>query len=125
MKPGNGESQYYLGRTHQLKGNTKTSDSFYRKSLNGLEEFVDNNPDDADGFYILGNAYLTTKQYSKTVATYRKCLEISPRFAEVMFNLGYTYHLMENNPEARKQLSDLEKIDPKKANVLKGLISAK
>lgn len=122
LEPDEGESQYYLGRTYQLKGNQKLSKSFYEKSLKGLEEFVDTNPDDADGYYILGNAYFTTSQYKKAVKTYEKSLEISPRFAEVILNLGYTYIFLDNMEKAKKILEKLRNLDAKKANKLKSFI---
>ncbi|NNF00246.1 MAG: tetratricopeptide repeat protein [Pyrinomonadaceae bacterium] len=122
LKPDDGESQYYLGRTYQLKGNSALSESFYKKSITGLLEFTDNNPDDADGFHILGNAYFTTVQYKKAIDAYEKCLKISPRFAEVMFNLGYAYHLSNNRPKALEQVLKLEKIDPVRAEKLRKVI---
>lgn len=125
LKPDDGESQYYLGRTYQLKGNKAKSAEFYKKSIRGLEEFTDRNPDDADGFYILGNAYFSTGQYAKAVKAYEKCLLISPRFGEVIFNLGYSHHLLQNKPKALEQVKKLETIDPKRAETLKKVIEGR
>jgi len=124
LKPDDGESQYYLGRTYQLMGNKAKSDENYKKSIRGLEEFTENNPDDADGFYILGNAYFATGQYSKAKAAYEKCLEISPLFAEVIFNLGYTHLRLNNKPAAMEQVKRLEGIDPERSKTLRNVIES-
>ncbi len=89
LEPEDGETNYYLGRTYFFLDNSALSDSHYRKSVPRLEKFTADNPNYSDGFYLLGNAYFATKQNQKAIEAYRRCLDISPNFARVRYNLGF------------------------------------
>lgn len=122
MEPDDGETNYYLGRANFYLDNNKTARSYYQKSVRGLLKFTENNPDYSDGFYLLGNAYFGAGQNAKAIDAYEKCLNITPRFARVRYNLGYVYFKEGNKTAAQDQVSILEQLDKKLAKRLSSVI---
>ncbi len=125
LNPGDGETNFYIGRSLSLQSKREVAKGYYEKAVVGLVEFVKNNPDYADGYYLLGNSYLALEQKEKAVVAYKKCLELSPRFAKVVYNLGYVYYLLGDKVNAKAQHSDLLKIDPVLAAKLLDTINGK
>ena len=82
-------------------------------------EFTKNNPDYADGFYLLGNAYFSDNQRDRAVETFRRCLELSPSFAKARSNLGTILVLQKNKAGAMEQYNNLLSQDPALAAKLK------
>lgn len=122
LRPGDGETSFYLGRTYQLKGDTDTAFDYYNKAVTGLEEFASENPNYADAYYLLGNAYSVTEQNPKAIRAYLTSLDIAPLFARSRFNLGLIY-LREGDPaKAREQASALKGIDAQLAKRLQDVI---
>lgn len=117
-----GETNYYLGRAYFFLDDEKLSKSFYQKSVNGLINFTKNNPDYSDGFYLLGNAYFATEKYDEAINAYERCLQITPRFARVRYNLGYVYNKKGNKNAAREQYGLLQQLDKDLAKRLLNVI---
>jgi predicted TPR repeat methyltransferase len=58
------------------------------KSIEYCKEAIKINPDYANAYNILGNAYLGKSDYSTAAETFNKALEIKPDFLDARFNLG-------------------------------------
>jgi tetratricopeptide (TPR) repeat protein len=125
LRPGDGETNFYLGRSYQLLGNKKVSADYYKKAVVGLITFTGQNPDYSDGFYLLGNAYFADGKNNDAISAYQKCLEISPRFAKARYNLGYVYLQAGNAVAARRQYAALQQIDADLAGKLLVVIDQK
>ena len=124
LKPGDGETNFYLGRALNLTGKTTEATRYYREAVKGLEEFVAQNPTYSDSWYLLGNAYFADNQRDKAANAYAKCLELSPKFVKARFNLGIIYTRMNNRAGATEQFNLLSTLDPKLAATLKQEIDA-
>ncbi|HEX8734090.1 MAG TPA: tetratricopeptide repeat protein [Pyrinomonadaceae bacterium] len=111
INPGDGETNYYLGRAYQLQNKGAQAMAYYKKAVTGLVEFTRQNPDYSDGYYLLGNAYYSVDQNANAIAALKKCLEIAPRFAKARFNLGSIYLVSGNKPAAREQYNILKDVD--------------
>lgn len=111
LKPGDGETYYYIGRVYSLQKKPDLATSNYKKAITGLITFTKERPDYSDGFYLLGNAYLATEQIPSAIVAYKKCLELNPNFAKVIYNLGYSYILNNDKKSARDQYNLLTKLD--------------
>ena len=112
INPGDGETNYYLGRAYQLQNKNAQAMAYYKKAVTGLVEFTRQQPDYSDGYYLLGNAYYSVDQNANAIAALKKCLEIAPRFAKARFNLGSIYLVSGNKPAAREQYGVLKEVDP-------------
>src|SRR5690606_19538289 len=93
LKPGDGETNFYLGRSYDLQKRPAEATQYYRRAVAGLEQFIKERPDYADGYYLLGNAYFADNQRAKAIDAYNKALELSPMFTKARYNLGVIYSL--------------------------------
>jgi superkiller protein 3 len=126
INPGDGETNYYLGRAYQLQNKAPQAMAYYKKAVAGLVEFTRQNPDYSDGYYLLGNAYYSVDQNANAIAALKKCLEIAPRFAKARFNLGSIYLVSGNKPAAREQYNVLKDVDaPLAAKLLDAINKAR
>lgn len=119
LKPGDGETFFYLGRASDLTGRASDATGYYRKAVTGLIDFTKENPDYADGFYLLGNAYFADNQRDRAVEAYTKCLQLSPNFVKARYNLGIILVLKKDKVGAMTQYSFLLAQDVALAGKLK------
>jgi tetratricopeptide (TPR) repeat protein len=111
LSPGDGETNLYLARAYDFQNRTALATATYKKAVDGLVAFTQNNPEYSDGFYLLGNAYYATDQRANAIAAYKRCLELAPNFTKARYNLGYIYVLNGNKPLAREQYGALLNLD--------------
>ena len=64
-------------------------------------------------FKILGDAYWRTGQYKEAVAAYRKFLHINPGSLSAHLGLAISYSLAGHEAEARTEVAEVLRIDPK------------
>lgn len=122
LKPGDGETYYYLGRTFDAQGRTADANTAFKRAVTGLIDYTDKNPTYSDGYYLLGNAYLSDRQRDKALEAYQKCLAISPRFVRAKVNLGLIYVFKKDKAAAMNQYNQLLTMDPAYAAKLKAEI---
>jgi tetratricopeptide (TPR) repeat protein len=123
LQPGDGETNFYLGRTYQLMNDVDKAFEHYDLAVKGLEVFTKANPNYADGFYLLGNAYSVTEQNDNAVRAYLDSLEIAPLFARSRFNLGLIYIRENKIDKAREQVLALRDINAQLAKQLEDAIN--
>lgn len=111
ISPDDGETNFYLGRAYTFLNREDVARRYYAKAVTGLLQFTKDNPDYSDGFYLLGNAYAASGNRDKAIEAYRRCLELSPRFAKARFNLGYILFQKGDKAGAREQYEELRKFD--------------
>ncbi len=124
LSPGDGESYLYMARSYEFLKQPDKALENYKKAIDGLVKFTQQNPDYSDGFYLLGNAYFAVQKDSDAIAAYNKCLQIAPRFAKARFSLGYTYLIGGNKAKAREQYEELKSIDADLAEKLRTAIES-
>lgn len=122
IKPGDGETYFYLGRALNLSGKTVEATRYYGRAVNGLLDYTSKNPDNADGWYLLGNAYFADHQRDKALDAYLQCLSLSPKFPKAKYNLGIIYTRKKNKPAASDQYNSLIPLDARLAAQLKAEI---
>lgn len=119
LNPGDGETNFYLGRAYNLLGRNTDATRFYTAAVTGLVSYTQANPSYSDGWYLLGNAYFADNQRDKAIEAYQQCLKLSPRFAKARYNLGYIYTLKKDKTAAMDQYNGLINLDQKLAIALK------
>ena len=78
-----------------------------------LEKETGSNPGNLEAWIELGNSYLDTKQYEKSIGAYRKALEINPDNANVWTDMGVMYRRNGNPQEAIDAFDKAIEADPK------------
>ena len=72
-------------------------------------------PDNADGWMLLGRTYLNINNFEEALTAYRKAMEVGNRHPEIVTEYAEALVLSENGqvgPEARGLFEDIVKIDP-------------
>lgn len=111
LKPDDGETYYYIGKTYSFQNKNDLAAIAYKKAVTGLIAFTKERPDYSDGYYLLGNSYLALSQVPSAIVAYKKSLDLNPNFPKVIFNLGYSYVLNNDKKSAREQYNLLLKLD--------------
>lgn len=122
LNPGDGESNFYLGFAHAKLDKSAVAAGYFKKAVDGLMKFTNENPDYSDGFYLLGNAFYADGQPDKAIEAYKKAIVLSPRFAKARYNLGAVYFSKKEKQLAEEQLNALMEIDTKLAAKLREII---
>lgn len=122
LKPDDGETNFYMGRAYALLKRPALAEKYYKQSLTGLIEYTQTHPDDSDGFYLLGNAYAEDNQEANAIESYKKCLELNPRFVNAMYNIGVIHIKLKNKAGAMEQYANLLNVDKDSADDLKSSI---
>lgn len=125
LKPGDGESSFYMGRAYLRLNQQAKSAPLFQTAVAGLVETTKQRPDDADGFYLLANAYNELKQDEQAVKSYRQAIDLKPRFPHARFNLGVTLQILGRSREALEQQEQLKAIDPVRAARLLQIIKGR
>jgi tetratricopeptide (TPR) repeat protein len=118
LQPNDGETYLYMGQSYDFLKKGDLATSAYKKAVAGLTDFTKNNPEDADGFYLLGTAYYLNNQISSAINSYKKCLTLKPQFVRSIYNLGYMYVLSKDKASARLQYNELVKLNAEYATRL-------
>jgi tetratricopeptide (TPR) repeat protein len=122
LSPDDGETHLYIARAYEKLNKKNLATPSYAKAVTGLSKFTRDNPDEPDGFYLLGNAYYSVDQYPKAVAAYQRSLELNPNFVQVRFNLGVVFVIQGDKTAASRQYNTLLKLDSDFAAKLNDLI---
>lgn len=73
------EAKYYLDT------------GYYESAINSLEKLLELNPNSAEAYGLLGNAFNKQGKHEKAIEMYHKCLEIDSTMLPVYENLGNAY----------------------------------
>ena len=79
-------------------------------AIASLEKFVKANPNDADGFNLLGYSLRNSKRYSEAIFNYKEALRIDPNHRWAHEYLGQSYVQTKQLDKAKELLASLEKI---------------
>ena len=79
-------------------------------AVTSLEKFVKANPNNADGFNLLGFSLRNIKRYPEAIFNYKEALRIDPNHRGAHEYLGQTYVQTKQIDKAKELLASLEKI---------------
>lgn len=79
-------------------------------AISSLEKFVKSNPNNADGFNLLGFSLRNAKRYPEAIFNYKEALRIDPNHRGAHEYLGQTYVQTKQIDKAKELLASLEKI---------------
>ena len=79
-------------------------------AVSSLEKFVKANPNNADGFNLLGYSLRNSKRYPEAIFNYKEALRIDPNHRGAHEYLGQSYVQTKQIDKAKELLASLEKI---------------
>ncbi len=110
-----------------LRVKKSESTPFYKKAAEGLVKTTDENPKNANNFYLLGGSYYVLGQVDNAIEAYKKSVELNPKFTKAIYNLGVAYLNTKkvNKDAATEQYKLLLELDKALADRLKQTIAEK
>ena len=96
----------------------------YSLANESLTWLLENNPEDARGWFYRGYARAMSGKRQLAIADYEASLRFEPANAEARFSLGFSYALMRRLEEAKEQIAALEPLDEALADRLRLLVDA-
>ena len=108
-----GGTVFGVMKTSPLQGATQTASTQppYRM-IASLEDAADKNPQNAEAWRQLGNAYFDSDQYEKAIGAYEKSLSIEPGNPNVLTDLGVMYRRSKQPRKAVEMFSKAMDFDP-------------
>ncbi len=118
---------YYLACYNNLLGNSEQAAAYRAKgsaasvkycfpsrleSLPVLNCAIEQNPDDAQVQYLMGNLLYSKKQMEEAIACWEKAVTLDPANAIAHRNLGYAFHEKDDLQKARQAYENAVKADP-------------
>jgi Flp pilus assembly protein TadD len=82
-----------------------------------LKPVLDKNPQDPNGLYLTGMAYLRKNMVTEASAAFLKVTEISPKFAAAHYQLGVCYERQKAPEQALAAYQKANDLDPSNADV--------
>lgn len=64
--------------------------------ISGLQKKMEENPENAKGWYMLGRSYMVIKRYPEAVTSYEKALALKPNSADIMLSLADSLAMTNN-----------------------------
>lgn len=107
-EPGDSMAWYNLGLGYYYADPKQ-----YTKAIEAYQQAIRINPDYADTWYDIGNAYLVTKQYTKAIEAYQQAIRINPDYASTWYNLGLAYADTNQDANAIEAYQQAVRINPK------------
>lgn len=96
----------------------------YSLANESLTWLLENNPEDARGWFYRGYARAMSGKRQLAILDYEASVRFDPANAEARFSLGFSYALMRRLDEAREQIEALEPLDEALADRLRLLVDA-
>ena len=108
-----GGTVFGVMKTSPLAGKPATSKEPPPRMFEALEDETIQNPQNADAWVQLGNAYFDADQYQKAIDAYEKYLAIKPGNPNVFTDLGVMYRRNKQPRKAVESFSKAMAADPK------------
>lgn len=125
---------YYLAHYSQCKGSEKEASRYRQLASKAdssycfphrcediivLRSSLDREPEDAKGWYYLGNLWYDKRQYSDAISAWEKSRDIDPQFPTAHRNLALAYfNKLGDAEKARREMEKAFELDKSDARVL-------
>lgn len=93
----------------------------YDHAARALRDAVRLQPDNAEAWYALGNAYYKSEQYPHAIHAYDQSLRFDPGNAAVWYSLGKAYDELDLYGDAIDAYRETVRIEPKNVDALYSL----
>lgn len=84
----------------------------FRESLPYVHDYIQNHPDEPEGYELEGQAYRRLGRYSDAVTTLHRAVALNPNSYDTRYNLGFSLARLGKSDEAFEQLREAERLKP-------------
>ncbi len=127
MIPNLPKHTFALGLTHDALGQEQEAETAYKKAVETYKKYlsVDENEEDAEAHYNLGQTYSGLHLYSEAVREYREATELKPDDAAIHYDLGLALMRLAQYDQAAAAFSKSLELDPQNYRAEDSLAEAK
>ncbi len=79
-----------------------TRNEDYGRALESFLNAIDKDKKNPQAYYGLGGIYNVQESYSQAVAVFQTAVQLDPTFMDAYYSLGYSFEMMGNKAEAKK-----------------------
>src|ERR1044071_252976 len=125
LDPDLAEAHFRLALGFQAMGKSEEAEAEYKKAVAAYKKYLDENPDDAEAHYALGQTYAGLSQYSEAIRQYREATKLKEDDPDMYYDLGVAYTKLAQYDATAGAFSKSLEIDPDYYRAQDGLDEAK
>lgn len=81
------------------------------QAVDAYKQVIRLEPDDADAYFHMGEAYTELEQYPEAIEAYKEVIRLKPEYADAYNNLGVVYWFLNNKEASESQYNILKDLD--------------
>jgi Flp pilus assembly protein TadD len=125
LDPGLAEAHFRLALGFESLGKREEAEAEYKKAVEAYKKYLDENPDDSEAHYALGQTYAGLDQYSEAIRQYREATKLKEDDPDMFYDLGVAYTKLAQYDAAAAAFEKSLEIDPDYYRAQDGLDEAK
>lgn len=125
LDPDLAEAHFRLALGFESLGKSEEAETEYKKAVTAYKKYLDENSEDAEAHYALGQTYAGLSQYSEAIREYREATKRKEDDPDIYYDLGVAYTKLAQYDAAAAAFSKSLEIDPDYYRAQDGLDEAK
>ena len=125
LDPDLAEGHFRLGLGYELLGKREEAEAEYKKAVAAYKKYLDDNREDHEAHYNLGQTYAGLGQYSEAIREYRVATKLKEDDPDIYYDLGVALTKLAQYDEAAAAFAKSLEIDPDYYRAQDGLDEAK
>ena len=112
LDPDLAEAHFRLALGFESLGKSEEAESEYKKAVAAYKKYLDENRDDSEAHYALGQTYAGLGQYSEAIRQYREATKLKEDDPDIYYDLGVAYTKLAQYDAAAAAFEKSLEIDP-------------
>jgi Flp pilus assembly protein TadD len=125
LDPDLAEAHFRLGLGYESVGKREEAEAEYKKAVEAYKKYFEDNREDGEARYALGQTYANLGQYSEAIRHYREATKLREDDPDIYYDLGVAYTKLAQYDAAAAAFSKSLEIDPDYYRAQDGLDEAK
>jgi Flp pilus assembly protein TadD len=119
------EARFRLALGYESLGKREEAEAEYKKTVEAYKKYFEQNRDDGEAHYALGQTYANLGQFSDAIREYREATKLKENDPDIYYDLGVAYTKLAQYDAAAAAFSKALEIDPDYYRAQDGLDEAK
>lgn len=125
LDPDLAEAHFRLALGYESLGKREEAETQYKKAADTYKQYLEENDNDAEAHYNLGQIYANLGNYSEAIRRYRDATELKDDDPDIYYDLGVAYTKLAQYDAAAAAFKKSLEIDPEFYRAQDGLDEAK
>ena len=125
LDPSLAEAHFRLALGFESLGKSEEAQGEYKKAVEAYKKYFEENRDDAEAHYALGQTYANLGNYSEAIREYREATKLKTDDPDIYYDLGVAHTKLAQYDAAAAAFSKALEIDPDYYRAQDGLDDAK